>query len=82
MATFSDDQLVADLLSAHKDAAKHTVFLAQARQRRREVAVQLHAAGHSYRWIGEQLGVTAQAVEGFVKYRQRRGKGRDVPTTS
>ncbi|NYI47840.1 hypothetical protein BJ993_004986 [Nocardioides aromaticivorans] len=35
-------------------------------------AVVLHARGYSYRRIGEQIGVTAQAVEGFVKYRQRR----------
>lgn len=27
----------------------------------------------SYKWIGEQIGVTAQVVEGFIKYRQRRG---------
>lgn len=81
MATPSDDQLLANLLDAHKDAEEHTALLAQARQRRREVAAQLHDAGYSYKWIGDQIGVTAQAVEGFVKYRQRRQNRRDVSTS-
>ena len=66
-----DGDLVAELLAAHKDTLVHAEMLSQARQRRREVAVKLYAAGHSYRWIGEQIGVSAQAVEGFMKYRQR-----------
>ncbi len=64
--------LVADLKAAHQKTVEHTASLAEARQQRRELAGQLHEAGHSYKWIGEQIGVTAQAVEGFVKYRQRR----------
>lgn len=71
MPTPSDDPLVASLLAAHKAAAEHTALLAEARQRRREAAVRLHEAGYSYKQIGDQIGVTAQAVEGFVKYRQR-----------
>lgn len=67
-----DERLVAHLLAAHQSTLDHTASLANARQRRRELAAQLHDAGHSYKWIGEQIGVTAQAVEGFVKYRQRR----------
>lgn len=67
-----DDHLIADLIAAHKDTKSHTELLAQARKRRREIATQLHAAGHSYRWIGHQIGLSAQAVEGFVKYHHRR----------
>lgn len=68
----SDDDVVAALRAAHQDTSKHTAFLAAAREQRRAIAALLHARGYSYRWIGEQIGVTAQAVEGFVKYRQRR----------
>jgi hypothetical protein len=52
------------------------------RQRRRDLAAKLHAAGCSCKWIGEQIGVTAQAVEGFVKYCQRRENRGGVSTTS
>ncbi|MFE6508079.1 hypothetical protein ACFVBP_10450 [Nocardioides sp. NPDC057764] len=74
MATLSDDdqQLLARLLAAHKDTVEHTALLAQDRQRRREAAAELHDAGHSFKWIGDQLGLSAQAVESFLKYRQRR----------
>lgn len=74
-------RLVADLPAAHQETAEHTEALTEARHRRREIAAQLHAAGGSYKWIGEQIGVTAQAVEGLVKYRQRRQQSRDVSTT-
>lgn len=73
MAT-SGDVLVAELLAAHKETEECTALLAQARQHRREIAARLHTAGYSYAWIGTQIGVTAQAVEGFVKYHQRRAK--------
>ncbi|WP_081343275.1 hypothetical protein [Mycobacteroides chelonae] len=72
----SEHDLVADLVAAHQSTVEHTDLLAEARQRRRQLAAQLHADGHSYKWIGEQIGVTAQAVEGFIKYRQRRQKKR------
>lgn len=77
-----EQRLVADLRAAHKQTNQHTEALAEARQQRRELAAQLHDAGHSYKWIGEQIGVTAQAVEGFVKYKQRRQNRGDVSTTS
>lgn len=73
MADEDDD--LAELIAAHESTVKHDRLLADARRRRREAAVQLHEAGRSYRWIGEQIGVTAQAVEGFVKYHQRRRSG-------
>lgn len=81
MASRSDDQLLARLLAAHQDTEKHTDLLAQARQRRREAAAQLHDDGHSFKWIGDQLGLSAQAVESFLKYRQRR-QDRDTGTKS
>lgn len=82
MATLSgdDQQLLARLLAAHKDTVEHTALLAQDRQRRREAAAELHDAGHSFKWIGDQLGLSAQAVESFLKYRQRR-QDRDDSST-
>ena len=70
--TAQEDQLVDELVAAHRDTVEQTAKLAAARQRRRDLAAQLHAAGRSYAWIGHRLGITAQAVEGFLKYHQRR----------
>lgn len=72
MTDSDNGQLVTSLQEAHQDTAKYTEMLANARQRRRELAAQLHLAGRSYRWIGDKIGVTAQAVEGLVKYHQRK----------
>lgn len=77
-----DEAVVDALRAAHEDTRTHTEMLTVAREQRRMLAALLHSRGHSYRWIGEQLGITAQAVEGFVKYRQRRQQSRDVSTTS
>lgn len=76
MSGDGDQRLIAGLQAAHESTVEYTDLLAHARQRRREFAAQLHDAGYSYKWIGEQIGVTAQAVEGFIKYRQRRHKQR------
>lgn len=67
-----EQPLVEALQAAHQSALEHTSALAEARQRRRDVAVKLHEAGRSYRWIGDQIGVTPQAVESLLKYHQRR----------
>lgn len=66
-----DEELVSELVAAHRAHEEYSALLAEARKRRRQAASELRTAGHSYRWIGAQIGVTAQAVEGFVKYRQR-----------
>ena len=72
MSKAREQRLIAGLQAAHESTIEYTTLLADARQRRRELAAELHDAGHSYKSIGEQIGVTAQAVEGFIKYRQRR----------
>lgn len=82
MSTSREAEIVAELRAAHAAAAEHTERLAEARQRRRELAAELHASGHPYKWIGEQIGVTAQAVEGFLKYQQRRQQRRDASDTA
>lgn len=73
-----DDDLVdmvIALRAAHRETEEYAARLAAARQRRRELAGQLRDAGRSFRWIGAVLGVTPQAVEGFLKYHQRRRGG-------
>ena len=70
--TDTQSDLVARLKAAHRATVRQTKMLTKSRQLRRDLAVELHQAGHSYRWIGAQIGLTAQAVEGFVKYQQRR----------
>lgn len=73
-AAASDEELLEALRAAHQKTTVHTQALAAAREDRRAYANVLHERGYSYRWIGQQLGITAQAVEGFVKYRQRNRK--------
>lgn len=72
--SFTDSEAgrVDQLIAAHHETGHRTKQLAAARQRRRELAVHLHLGGRSYTWIGRQIGLTGQAVEGFVKYHQRR----------
>ncbi|MBO0879684.1 MAG: LuxR family transcriptional regulator [Mycobacterium sp.] len=64
-------RLVAELRAAHEDIPRRQADLVEARQRRRDAAVKLRESGRSYAWIGEQIGVSAQAIEGSVKLRDR-----------
>lgn len=73
----SDEAVVAALQKAHQDADKYTALLATAREQRRLLTGLLRARGHSFRWIGDQLQITPQAVDSFVKYRQRRQRTND-----
>jgi hypothetical protein len=66
-----EDRAIAALLAAHADMARLTVELADARERRRDAARQLIALGRGTSWIAAQLGVTPQAVDGFMKYKDR-----------
>ena len=66
-----EDRALEALLAAHADMARLTVELADARERRRKAARQLMALGRGTSWIATQLGVTPQAVDGFIKYKER-----------
>lgn len=68
---------VRELLAAHADMERLTAEISAARQRRRDAARRLIALGRGTSWIARQLGVTAQAVDGFVKYQERQEKKRD-----
>jgi hypothetical protein len=60
-----------NLLAAHADMERLTAELAQARERRRVAARWLIDRGFGTSWIARQLGVTPQAVDGFVRYKDR-----------
>lgn len=70
----SEEKLVRELRAAHADQERLDAELAAARQRRREAAAGLRSLGRSMNWIAGQIGVTQQAVDGFLKYKERRSR--------
>lgn len=70
----SEEELVRELRAAHADQERLDSELAAARQRRREAAAGLRGLGRSMSWIAGQIGVTQQAVDGFLKYKERRSR--------
>ncbi|UMB70100.1 LuxR family transcriptional regulator [Mycobacterium paraterrae] len=69
-----EDQALAELIRAHTDLQRLNQQSADARERRRSAARRLVSAGRGPTWIAEQLGVTKQAVDGFLKYEERKGR--------
>jgi len=69
-----EDDLVRALRKAHADQDRAAAELADARQRRREAAAGLRSLGKSMSWIAAKIGVTQQAVDGFLKYKERRSR--------
>ena len=67
-----EDHLLSELIRAHTDLQRLSKASADARQRRREAARKLVETGRGPTWIAERLGVTRQAVDGFLKYEQRK----------
>lgn len=67
-------QALAELVRAHADLQRLNEESADARERRRQAARQLVEAGYGPTWIAEQLGVTKQAVDGFLRYEERKGR--------
>jgi len=63
---------VEELRRAHAELVRLTGELAEARERRRQSARRLVEAGYGPSWIAQQLGVTRQAVDGFLRYKERR----------
>ncbi|GAB4908086.1 hypothetical protein MAHJHV65_46060 [Mycobacterium avium subsp. hominissuis] len=63
---------LAELLRAHADLNRLSVESADARERRRQAARRLLESGYTMSRIAAELGVTRQAVEGFLKYKARR----------
>lgn len=69
-----ESEALAELVRAHADLERLTDEAADARERRRQAAQRLVAAGRGTTWIAAQLGVTKQAVDGFLKYKERKGR--------
>lgn len=67
----SDDALV-ELIRAHADLQRLNAESANARQRRRQAARRLVDVGFGPTWIAEQLGVTKQAVDSFLRSGERK----------
>ena len=67
-----ENSALAELMRAHTDLQRLTLESAHARERRRQAAQRLVEAGHGTTWIATQLGLTKQAVDGFLKYKQRK----------
>lgn len=67
-----ESSAVDELLAAHADMEQSTTALAEARERRRVAARRLIELGRGTSWIAQQLDVTPQAVDGFLKYRERK----------
>ncbi|BCI84777.1 hypothetical protein MTY66_64020 (plasmid) [Mycolicibacterium sp. TY66] len=60
------------LVRAHADLQRLTDEIADARERRRKAAAFLVDSGRRTTWIADQLGLTKQAVDQFMKYKERR----------
>lgn len=61
-----------NLIAAHSDLERLTKEISEVRERRRAAARQLIDLGRGPSWIARQLGVTPQAVDGFLKYKERK----------
>jgi hypothetical protein len=72
MGGMEESDALEELVRAHSDLERLTDELADARERRRKAAQHLLDGGRGTTWIATQLGVTKQAVDGFVKYKQRK----------
>jgi 3-methyladenine DNA glycosylase Mpg len=69
-----EGEALAELVRAHADLQRLNEESADARDRRRQAARRLVEAGYGPTWIAERLGVTKQAVDGFLRYEERKGR--------
>ena len=69
----NEDDAVEALLTAHADMARLTIELADARERRRAAARQRVDRGRGTSWVAARRGVAPQAVDGFLRYKDRAG---------
>lgn len=71
-----------ELVRAHADLERLTGEITDARERQRRAAGRLVEIGRGTTWIAAQLGVTKQAVDGFLKYKERKATPPRPPTGS
>lgn len=70
--TVDEGEALHELVAAHEDLERLTRESAEVRERRRAAARKLIDLGRGPSWIARQLGVTPQAVDGFLKYKERK----------
>lgn len=68
----TEAKALASLKAAHDDIDRLDRQLQAARERRRDAARRLVDQGRSLAWIADQLDISRQAVDSFLKYQQRR----------
>lgn len=72
VASVDESKVLGELIAAHADLERLTVEIGAVRERRRKAARELIELGRGPSWIARQLGVTPQAVDGFLKYKERK----------
>jgi hypothetical protein len=70
MGGMEEGDALDELVRAHSDLERLTAELADARERRRQATQHLIDGGRGTTRIAAQLGMTKQAVDGLVKYKQ------------
>lgn len=71
-ASVDESRVLDELIAAHADLERLTAEIGEVRERRRKAARELIELGRGPSWIARQLGVTPQAVDGFLKYKERK----------
>ncbi|WP_254427624.1 hypothetical protein [Mycolicibacterium conceptionense] len=72
VVSVDESRVLDDLIAAHADLERLTAEIGEVRERRRKAARELIELGRGPSWIARQLGVTPQAVDGFLKYKERK----------
>ncbi|WP_232785298.1 hypothetical protein [Mycobacteroides chelonae] len=72
VVSVDESRVLDDLIAAHADLKRLTAEIGDVRERRRKAARELIELGRGPSWIARQLGVTPQAVDGFLKYQERK----------
>jgi hypothetical protein len=72
--TVRERDVLKELLAAHADMERLTGEIMDARERRRDAARRLIDMGRGTSWIARHLDVSPQAVDAFLKYKQRKSQ--------
>lgn len=72
--TVRERDALKELLAAHADMERLTDEIMDARERRRDAARRLIEMGRGTSWIARHLDVSPQAVDAFLKYKQRKSQ--------
>lgn len=68
----AERQAVKELVAAHDAMGRLSEEINSVRAQRRAAAAKLVELGRGTSWIARQIGVSPQAVDGFMNYRDRK----------